>query len=237
MEKLTLNVEGMTCGGCATSIQNALNNRDGVTSAEADVAAGTVSVEFDSAVIQQAALEQATFVADALHECRHSSSPASIGDPPLMISIYGTSKLAFMVQTIANRSAAFGRYAAISKPDDMIREKVETMNAIEQGRLALDDRLTGAKEHLIPFLAARDALIESGREALELFEKEGKEYSDFIVSNMGHHPPTADLGAKLFSAEDWEYMAGITDEDVERETALFDRVQETLPGDVKGPDS
>ncbi len=59
MEKLTLNVEGMTCGGCATSIQNALNSRDGVTSAEADVAAGTVSVEFDSVVIQQAALEQA----------------------------------------------------------------------------------------------------------------------------------------------------------------------------------
>ena len=59
MEKLTLNVEGMTCGGCATSIQNALNSRDGVTSAEADVAAGTVAVEFDSAVIRQAALEQA----------------------------------------------------------------------------------------------------------------------------------------------------------------------------------
>lgn len=124
------------------------------------------------------------------------------------------------------------------KMDDMIREKVETMDAdVEQALAELDDRLTGAKEHLIPFLAARDALIESGREALELFEKEGKEYSDFIVSNMGHHPPTADLGAKLFSAEDWEYMAGITDEDVERETALFDSVQETLPGDVKGPDS
>lgn len=59
MEKLTLKVEGMTCGGCATSIQNALNGHDGVTSAEADVAAGTVSVEFDSAVIRQAALEQA----------------------------------------------------------------------------------------------------------------------------------------------------------------------------------
>lgn len=123
------------------------------------------------------------------------------------------------------------------KMDDMIREKVETMDAdVEQALAELDDRLTGAKEHLIPFLAARDALIESGREALELFEKEGKEYSDFIVSNMGHHPPTADLGAKLFSAEDWEYMAGITDEDVERETALFDSVQETLPGDVKVPD-
>ena len=59
MEKLTLNVEGMTCGGCANSIKNALNSRDGVKSSEADVAAGTVSVEFDSAVIRKATLEQA----------------------------------------------------------------------------------------------------------------------------------------------------------------------------------
>ena len=50
---------------------------------------------------------------------------------------------------------------------------------------------------------------------------------------MGHHPPTADLGAKLFSAEDWEYMAGITDEDVERETALFNRVQEATPDNIQ----
>jgi hypothetical protein len=124
------------------------------------------------------------------------------------------------------------------KMDDMIREKVETMDAgVEKALAELQERLDGAKKHLKPFLAARDTLKQQGREALEDFEKTGKEYSDFIVANMGHHPPTADLGAKLFSTEDWEYMAGITDEDVERETALFDRVEETLPDNVKNINS
>jgi len=124
------------------------------------------------------------------------------------------------------------------KMEDMIREKIETMDAgVEKALAELQARLIGAKEHLKPFLAARDALMEKGCEALEGFEKEGQEYSDFIVANMGHHGPTADLGAKLFSGEDWEYMAGITDAEVEREAALFARVQETIPGDVKTPDA
>lgn len=120
------------------------------------------------------------------------------------------------------------------KMDEMIRDKVETMDAsVEKALAELAARLDGAKEHLKPFLGARDALKDKGGEALDLFETEGKKYSDFIVANMGHHPPTADLGAKLFSVEDWEYMAGITDEDVDRETALFNRVQETTPDSIK----
>ncbi|CAG0946758.1 Copper chaperone CopZ [Gammaproteobacteria bacterium] len=59
MEKVQLKVSGMTCGGCERSVQNALTSRKGVASARADRAAGTVSVEFDPAVIQRAALEKA----------------------------------------------------------------------------------------------------------------------------------------------------------------------------------
>jgi len=59
MEKVTLNVTGMTCGGCATSINKALNSYDGVNSSDANADAGTVAVEFDPAVIQRPALEQA----------------------------------------------------------------------------------------------------------------------------------------------------------------------------------
>ena len=92
---------------------------------------------------------------------------------------------------------------------------------------------SGAAEHLKPFLAARDALKENGSEALNQFEQEGRVYSDFIVANMGHHPATADLGAKLFTPKDWEYMAGITDEDIEREARLFDRVEEATPDNLK----
>ena len=59
MDKVELKVEGMTCGGCVKSIQNALNGRNGVNNAVADLEAGTVAIEFDGKVIQKSALEQA----------------------------------------------------------------------------------------------------------------------------------------------------------------------------------
>jgi copper chaperone len=59
MEKVELKVEGMTCGGCVKSIQNALTARKGVNSAVADLEAGTVAIEFDGKVIQRSVLEQA----------------------------------------------------------------------------------------------------------------------------------------------------------------------------------
>ena len=59
MERIELRVEGMTCGGCVNSIQNALTGRDGVASASADLDSGIVTIEFDPAVIEQPALQAA----------------------------------------------------------------------------------------------------------------------------------------------------------------------------------
>ena len=65
MERIELKVEGMTCGGCVNSVQNALNQRNGIRSATADLDSGIVTVEFDSAIIQQpeisAAITEAGF--------------------------------------------------------------------------------------------------------------------------------------------------------------------------------
>ncbi len=117
---------------------------------------------------------------------------------------------------------------------DMIREKVETVDTgVEQALQQLSDRLSGAEAHLKPFLAARDALRKEGKAALESFEKSARVYSDFIVANMGHHGPTSDLSAKLFSTSDWEYMAGITGEEEKREADLFERVESSLPDELK----
>ena len=52
-------VQGMTCGGCERSVQNALTSHKGVVAAKADRVSGTVAVEFDPAQIQQAALAKA----------------------------------------------------------------------------------------------------------------------------------------------------------------------------------
>ncbi|MCC7257589.1 MAG: heavy-metal-associated domain-containing protein [Gammaproteobacteria bacterium] len=59
METVQIKVSGMTCGGCERSVQNALTSRQGVASARADRNAGVVSVEFDPAQIQRAAIEKA----------------------------------------------------------------------------------------------------------------------------------------------------------------------------------
>ena len=65
MERIELKVEGMTCGGCVNSVQNALNQRNGTCSATANLDSGIVTVEFDSAIIQQpviaAAITEAGF--------------------------------------------------------------------------------------------------------------------------------------------------------------------------------
>jgi len=124
------------------------------------------------------------------------------------------------------------------KMDQMIRDKIEVMDAsAEQALAELHGRLEGAKEHLQPFLAARDALRDKGAEALEDFEREGKKYSDFIVANMGHHPPTADLGTRLFSPEDWEYMAGATDAEIARDQELYADFQSVIPASLAVDDA
>ncbi len=60
MESVKIKVEGMTCGGCVTSVHNALTQRDGVSTATSDLDSGIVAVEFDPAVIQQPGLQEAT---------------------------------------------------------------------------------------------------------------------------------------------------------------------------------
>ena len=59
MEKIEIKVDGMTCGGCVTSIQNALGSHAGVSSSKADLDSKIVSVEFDPGMIQAGAIEAA----------------------------------------------------------------------------------------------------------------------------------------------------------------------------------
>ncbi len=59
MTSATIKVEGMTCGGCVKSIENALHEQAGVQKVAADLEAGTVAVDFDAKVIQQAGIEKA----------------------------------------------------------------------------------------------------------------------------------------------------------------------------------
>ncbi|MBL8629251.1 MAG: heavy-metal-associated domain-containing protein [Rhodospirillaceae bacterium] len=59
MTQITIPVEGMTCGGCVKSVERALGNQAGVSSAKASLEGKNVAVEFDAAAISKAQLEAA----------------------------------------------------------------------------------------------------------------------------------------------------------------------------------
>ena len=58
-EKITLPVAGMTCGGCARSVERKLAATPGVSSATVNLEAATATVEFDPARTQVSSLVSA----------------------------------------------------------------------------------------------------------------------------------------------------------------------------------
>ncbi len=116
------------------------------------------------------------------------------------------------------------------KMGDMIRQKLGTLDAGAEKALAeLDERLAGNQEHLRAFVAARKALRDGGAAALARFEDVSAAYTRYIVANMGHHGATTDLAGRLFTTADWDFMAGVTDEETRLEQQQYARVFAALP--------
>jgi len=59
VQKVELNIEGMTCTGCENTIQNTINKFDGVYSAKADHVKGIAIVEIDSTKVDISKIEEA----------------------------------------------------------------------------------------------------------------------------------------------------------------------------------
>ncbi len=59
MATITLNIDGMTCGGCVKSVTKVLNDLDGVHSATVSLENKNAQVEFDEGKIQIAQLVEA----------------------------------------------------------------------------------------------------------------------------------------------------------------------------------
>lgn len=52
MESVTLNVKGMSCNHCVKAIKDSVGVLEGVKEVDVNLEAGTVSVQFDSRVVQ-----------------------------------------------------------------------------------------------------------------------------------------------------------------------------------------
>jgi hypothetical protein len=121
---------------------------------------------------------------------------------------------------------------------EMIRSKLATQEPGSTRAMGeLEDRLTGNQRHLSKLVEGRDALKKEGVAALDRFEQVGRDYTNYITTRMGHHGPSTDLAQKLFSMDDWAYMAGITEEETRREQVLHDQVFSSVPKNLKLPAS
>lgn len=59
METITLNIGGMTCGGCVKSVTKVLENLNGVEKADVSLENANAVITFDAGKIQTAALIEA----------------------------------------------------------------------------------------------------------------------------------------------------------------------------------
>lgn len=59
MNTITLNIGGMTCGGCVSSVTKVLENLNGVEKAEVSLENAHAVITFDAGKIQTAALIEA----------------------------------------------------------------------------------------------------------------------------------------------------------------------------------
>jgi hypothetical protein len=59
MATATINIQGMTCGGCVKSVTRILTETAGVSKAEVDLASARAVVEYDPAQTSPAALAEA----------------------------------------------------------------------------------------------------------------------------------------------------------------------------------
>lgn len=127
---------------------------------------------------------------------------------------------------------AMGRlHAQDIKMGDMIRAKsgtpldAKTTKALSE----LDERLAGNQKHLQALSAAKRALAGGGAAELAHFEDVAAAYCNYIVTNMGHHDATTELAQRLFTIEDWEFMAGVTEAETRTEQEQYARVFAALP--------
>ena len=56
MKRLTVRVTGMSCAGCEQRISNVLERLDGIGGVEADHESGRVAVDYDPAMVGEAAI-------------------------------------------------------------------------------------------------------------------------------------------------------------------------------------
>jgi len=117
---------------------------------------------------------------------------------------------------------------------DLLAERIPEDDADAHERLAvLNDRQDKSREMVETFRRAVNVLSETGEQGRNAFETAAQTFTATFLSLMAPRKnPFQAYTDELFSNEDWELVAGVTDESMEMEKNLYNAVQTSAPAGI-----
>lgn len=114
---------------------------------------------------------------------------------------------------------------------DLLAERIPQQDADAHEQLALLNERQGKSRAMVEtFRLAVDALGDAGEAGRGVFETAARNFAEAFVSLMAPRKnPFHTYTDELFSDEDWDLVAGVTDESIEMEKNLYNAVQIHAP--------
>ena len=138
----------------------------------------------------------------------------------------------FLIACVDYMRASLDRlHAQDHRLHECLQPFVPPEDSANQAKLdALKDRLTKSEQALAEFVAARHALESSGVPGQSAFAEAGRRFLDVFLNILrASQHSTEDIEQREFGQSQWDYISGITDESIEREATLYDRVSQLAP--------
>ncbi|PSP78140.1 heavy metal translocating P-type ATPase [Halobacteriales archaeon QS_1_68_20] len=130
MERITLDVSGMSCATCASNIEEALDDLDGVDSGSANFATDEVTVEFDPERVSTAAIHEA--IEEAGYEPRTETVTVEVGGMSCATCSESVETAAEGVPGVVEASANFATDEATITYDPSVTGLSAVDDAIEE---------------------------------------------------------------------------------------------------------
>tara|TARA_Y100000590_G_scaffold468644_1_gene652346 strand:- start:763 stop:1359 length:597 start_codon:yes stop_codon:yes gene_type:complete len=114
---------------------------------------------------------------------------------------------------------------------DLLVPHIEESNAEYQDKLRSLDKGLKAMESSIEKLGeAKKELIESGLYGVEAFKEEAHAFLDVFLNLLAsNRHSTYDLEKEVFTSQDWEKIAGVTEDSIEKEQVLYQEIKLSAP--------
>tara|TARA_B100000029_G_scaffold32405_1_gene30962 strand:+ start:495 stop:1091 length:597 start_codon:yes stop_codon:yes gene_type:complete len=114
---------------------------------------------------------------------------------------------------------------------DLLLPHVEESDTDYQEKLQnLHKGLNAMESSIKNLVDAKNDLIKSGLYGVDPFKKEALEFLDVFLNLLAsNRHSTYDLEKEVFTPEDWEKIAGVTEESIKNEAILYQEIKLSAP--------